>query len=177
MSLARISVLRGDGPKEGTCFIDDYIVTNEKIDDYVTSYSGIEPGNLDPNTSNKTLVNLQTAYRKMWLLLNMGCVFVGHSLGGDFRTINIRIPPAQIRDTAEFFYLKKEKRKLGLKFLVYHLCHERVQTGNHDSIEDALSALKLYRKYLELERSGQLEDTLTRIYLEGQFSRFKIPDE
>ncbi|ODV88230.1 hypothetical protein CANARDRAFT_26383 [[Candida] arabinofermentans NRRL YB-2248] len=177
LTLARISVLRGDGPKEGKAFIDDYIATDEsKVDDYITSFSGIEPGDLDPNTSKRSVVTLQTAYRKIWLLLNLGCIFVGHSLGGDFRTINIQIPPQQVRDTAEFFYLKKEKRKLGLKFLIYQLFDDRIQTGNHDSIEDAYSALKLYKKYLQLKKNGTLEKTLQRIYLEGQFSRFKVPN-
>ncbi|GMF61341.1 unnamed protein product [[Candida] boidinii] len=103
-------------------------------------------------------------------------VFVGHSLGGDFRIINIQVPKTQIRDTAEFFYSKKEKRKLGLKFLIYFLFNERVQTGNHDSIEDAMSALQLYEKYLELSKQGTLESTINRIYLEGQFTRFRIPN-
>ncbi|KAG7748111.1 hypothetical protein KL912_002788 [Ogataea haglerorum] len=176
VSLARVSVIRGEGPREGVCFIDDYILTDEsKIKDYITSFSGIEPGDLTPEKSNKTVVTLQTAYRKIWLLLNLGCVFVGHSLSGDFRAINIQVPPQQVRDTAELFYLKREKRKLGLKFLVYQLFNDRVQTGNHDSIEDAHSALRLYRKYLELKQSGELEETLQRIYLEGQYSRFRVP--
>ncbi|QPG73679.1 hypothetical protein FOA43_000992 [Brettanomyces nanus] len=175
LALGRISALQCEGEKEGECFIDDYIVATEHIDDYITSFSGIEPGDLDPDVSKRTLVTLQTAYRKMWLLLNFGCIFIGHSLKGDFRMINIKVPKNQVRDTAELFYLKKEKRKLSLKYLIYQLFHDNVQTGNHDSIEDAYSAMRLYRKYLELERTGMLEFTLQRIYLEGQMSRFRIP--
>jgi len=42
LSLARVSVLRGDGPKAGLPFIDDHIHTSEVIVDYLTEYSGIE---------------------------------------------------------------------------------------------------------------------------------------
>lgn len=42
MSLARVSVLRGSGPKMGVPFIDDYIHTSDTIVDYLTEYSGIQ---------------------------------------------------------------------------------------------------------------------------------------
>ena len=42
LSLARVSVLRGDGPKQGVPFIDDHIHTSEIIVDYVTEFSGIK---------------------------------------------------------------------------------------------------------------------------------------
>ncbi|CUM65657.1 uncharacterized protein PRCAT00003305001 [Priceomyces carsonii] len=177
LSLARVSALRGDnGTKEGVPFIDDYIVHTSEISDYLTNFSGIEPGDLDPIKSDKNLVTLQTAYRRLWLLLNLGVIFVGHGLKNDFRCINLQVPPSQIRDTAEFFYKSDFKRKLSLKFLVYILLKEKVQTGNHDSIEDANSALLLYKKYVELKAIGEFEATLNNIYFEGQQLRFRVPE-
>ena len=177
LSLARISVVRGEGKREGECFIDDYIATDEPVHDYKTAYSGITHGDLDPKVSNKSLVHLQVAYRRIWLLLNMGCVFIGHWLSSDFRMINIYIPPTQVRDTGKLFYLKKERRKLGLKFLAHHVLKKDVQMSNHNSIEDAVSSLLLYKEYLKLKESGQFDSVLSKIYLEGQFSNFKIPTE
>ena len=42
LSLARVSVLRGDGAKEGIPFIDDHIHTSDVIVDYLTEFSGIQ---------------------------------------------------------------------------------------------------------------------------------------
>lgn len=176
LSLARVSALRCDGPDEGVPFIDDYIVHTGFIEDYLTNFSGIEPNDLDIHESQKSLVTLQVAYRRLWLLLNLGCIFVGHGLQNDFRIINLNIPRDQIRDTAEIYYIPEWKRKLSLKFLAYMVLKDEVQKGNHDSIEDARTALKLYKKYSELSSSGEFMSTLQRIYIEGQQLRFKVPD-
>lgn len=92
MSLARVSVLRGSGEAEGQPFIDDYIHTKEPIVDYLTAFSGIEMGDLDPALSKHSLVSLKAAYKKLWILLNLGCSFVGHGLLKDFRIISMNIP-------------------------------------------------------------------------------------
>ena len=41
MGLARISVVRGDGPRAGTPAIDDYIRSLEAITDHLTKFSGL----------------------------------------------------------------------------------------------------------------------------------------
>ena len=88
LTLARVSVVRGWGSHEGKPFIDDYIVAGEPIIDYLTKFSGINPGDLDPARSPHQLTTLKAAYSKLRLLCDLGCIFVGHGLRQDFRIIS-----------------------------------------------------------------------------------------
>jgi len=47
----------------------------------------------------------------------------------------------------------------------------------HDSIEDAQTALQLYRKYLELMRGGAgvVEETLQQLYDLGRETNWVVP--
>ncbi|KAL2689869.1 poly(A)-specific ribonuclease [[Neocosmospora] mangrovei] len=174
-ALARASVVRGQGEDEGTPFIDDYISIREPIVDYLTSYSGITEQDLDPRVSKHSLLPLKLAYKKMWILLNRGCKFLGHGLKQDFRVINIHIPKSQIIDTIDLFFLKSRLRKLSLAFLAWYLLKEDIQMETHDSIEDSRTALKLYKKYLEFQDAGILETMLQDIYRAGRDVNFKPP--
>jgi PAB-dependent poly(A)-specific ribonuclease subunit 2 len=51
LALARVSCVRGQGPMEGVPFIDSYIQQAEPVIDYLTRYSGLQPGDLDPSIS------------------------------------------------------------------------------------------------------------------------------
>ncbi|KAL6714377.1 poly(A)-specific ribonuclease [Lecanora helva] len=167
--LGRLSCLRGDsanGVDEGTAFIDDYVTIHEPIVDYVTQFSGIEPGDLDPARSQKAPISLKLAYKKLWLLLNLGCVFVGHGLTSDFRHANMFVPDAQSVDTSLLF--KKGERTLKLSLLADFFLKEDIQTGNHDSIEDARTALRLWRRYQEFEAGGVVRERVEEVYRYGR---------
>ncbi|KAI0197632.1 PAB-dependent poly(A)-specific ribonuclease subunit PAN2 [Astrocystis sublimbata] len=177
-ALARTSIIRGNGMDEGVPFIDDYIIIDEKVVDYLTSYSGITPEDLDKTIAMErghNLVPLKIAYKKIWILLNLGCKFLGHGLKQDFRVINIHVPKAQIIDTSGLFFIKERLRKLSLQFLAYTVLKEDIQLHTHDSIEDARTALRLYRKYQEYVEAGILETMLQEIYAKGLASNFKPP--
>lgn len=179
-ALARVSVVRGFGEDEGFPFIDDYINCKDPIVDYLTSYSGISPGDLDPRQSRHNLVSLKTAYKKLWILLNLGCKFVGHGLKTDFRVINIQIPKSHVIDTADLFFIPAKQRKLGLAFLAWYLFREDIQVETHDSIEDAKTALRLWRKWEEWTTAEKLggalvEDLLMEVYKQGQACNFRPP--
>lgn len=174
-ALARVSVVRGQGVDEGGPFIDDYIAIREPIVDYLTSYSGITQQDLDPRVANHCILPLKKAYKKLWILLNLGCKFLGHGLKQDFRVINIHVPKAQVIDTIDLFFLKSRLRKLSLAFLAWYLLKEDIQLETHDSIEDSRTALKLYKKYLEYDDAGILDTILQDIYRVGRDVNFKPP--
>ena len=171
--IGRVSVLRVGGEEEGIPFIDDYIAINEPIVDYVTQFSGIEEGDLDPRRSKHALVSLKIAYKKLWLLLQLGCVFVGHGLSKDFLEINIHVPKEQIIDTVVLFRQRENKRRLRLALLAEYLLLEEVQRGNHDSIEDARTALRLWRKWQEFDDAGIVEQMVNQTYREASTTNFQ----
>lgn len=177
LGLARVSVLRGQGEDEGKPFINDYITIREDIVDHLTKFSGVQPGDLDPLTSPHSLVPLKIAYKKLWLLLNLGCIFIGHGLPKDFRTINIHVPKAQVIDTVDLFYLRSRQRKLSLRYLAWYLLKEDIQQDNHDSIEDARTALRLWHKFEEFQDAGIAESMIEEVYREGKKWGWKPPGE
>jgi hypothetical protein len=45
-------------------------------------------GDLDPQMSRYTLTPLKLVYKKLRLLVDRGCIFIGHGLSKDFRIIS-----------------------------------------------------------------------------------------
>ncbi|KAH9813591.1 PAB-dependent poly(A)-specific ribonuclease subunit [Melampsora americana] len=175
MTLARVSVLRGEGVKTGVPFIDDHIQTSEPITDYLTEYSGIRPGDLDHRLSPHTLVPLKVAYKKLRLLVDLGCTFIGHGLSKDFRIINIHVPPSQIIDTVDLYYIPSRQRRLSLRLLSFLILKHDIQNaGTHDSIEDARTALQLYEFYRQLANEGGWDEELEDVYRKGKAMGWKV---
>ena len=171
LGLARVSVVRGDGPNAGLPLQDDYIRSVEPVYDYLTRFSGLTPADLDPQLCGTRhgngVTSLKAAYLKLRYLLDAGVTFCGHGLASDFRCINLVVPPDQVVDTVELFHFKRQ-RKLSLRFLARRLLGIDIQQGSHDSIEDARTALRLYAKYQELQQDGTFRDVLLDLYRHGK---------
>lgn len=81
---------------------------------------------------------------------------------------DIFVPPEQVIDTVDLYFIKARQRRLSLRFLYWYLFREVIQTETHDSIEDARCALKLFKKYNEFEEQGIFDQKLEEIYKEGR---------
>jgi len=184
--LARISLIDGgDADAAGAAatpssssfrvLADDYILPAEPVIDYVTRFSGLTEDDLNPAVSRHAVVPYRTAYLKLRYFIDSGCVFVGHGLQKDFETANIFVPPDQVRDTVELWRLPNQ-RKISLRFLASYLLKADIQGEVHDSIEDAKTALLLYRHYEQTKAKGpeHLHATLQDLYAYGMRTNWTI---
>ena len=175
LTLARVSVIRAipSSPLYSVPLIDDYICTSEPVVDYLTQYSGLVPGDLDPSTSPHYLTTLKHSYMRLRHLVDSGCTFIGHGLVNDFAMLNLSVRSAQVVDTVELYRVEGQRR-LSLRFLARWVLGLDIQREVHDSVEDARTALALVVKYEETERRGQVADMLAKLYQIGHSQGFKV---
>ena len=83
-------------------------------------------------------------------------------------------------DTVDLFQSTSHPRKLSLRFLSWFLLKQDIQSADasvgHDSIEDALAALKLYKLYCQFQKDNRLEDVLEDLYEAGRVHGWKPPN-
>ncbi|KAG9394718.1 Exonuclease [Carpediemonas membranifera] len=159
-ALARVTVVKEDG----TPIIDDKIAAVEPVVDYVTRFSGIVAGDLQAGKPD--VLSLKQVFSKIKTLRDMGVIFIGHGLDSDFRVLNLGVRSDQIIDTVKIAHLPG-KRRLALRYLAKALLGRDIQVGNHDSLEDAVSAVDVYHEIVRLREAGEWEKRLERLYEDG----------
>jgi len=139
--LARVSLVQFVNSNQ-TTLIDEYVfVAPSKVQNYLTSVSGItkeillEKGKPFGVVKEKVINVLQRE----------GVVIVGHSLTHDFRALSLT-PRASVNfiDTSFIFsYIGFPRRTCALKDLAQIYLKMKIQTGSHSSLVDATIPLQL----------------------------------
>ncbi|XP_017039531.1 RNA exonuclease 4 [Drosophila ficusphila] len=152
--LARVSIVN----KMGQVLLDKHVKPRLEVTDYRTSVSGIRPHDIANGEDFATVQN------EVVKLLH-GRILVGHALGNDLAVLSIHHPFENIRDTSRYKPLRKivsNGHTPSLKRLTMAVLGKEIQTGEHNSVEDARAAMSIYNriaadweKYLEKKRLQQ----------------------
>uniref|UniRef100_A0A182Q569 RNA exonuclease 4 n=1 Tax=Anopheles farauti TaxID=69004 RepID=A0A182Q569_9DIPT len=134
--LARVSIVN----ERGEVLVDCYVKPQKPVRDYRTKISGIRPEHIADGTDFKII-------RELVRKVIHGRILVGHALKNDLMVLNLRHPKYNIRDTARYKPIAKKARSFGtpsLKSIAQRFLGEDIQDGEHDSVEDARAAMKIY---------------------------------
>ncbi|XP_002740318.1 uncharacterized protein LOC100371338 [Saccoglossus kowalevskii] len=133
--LARVSLVN----EYGGCVYDKYVKPREKVTDYRTAVSGITPAHI------RKAEEFDVVQRDVADMLK-GRILVGHALNNDMKVLYLSHQRINVRDTARYKPFQKIMRtnRPGLKKLTKKILKMDVQQGEHNSVEDAQAAMKLY---------------------------------
>ncbi|XP_074098527.1 RNA exonuclease 4 [Cotesia typhae] len=136
--LARVSVVN----RHGACIYDKYVKPRETVRDYRTAVSGIRPHNLQ-NGEDFSVVQNEVAE------ILKGRILVGHALKNDLAVLFLAHPKRHLRDTSRYKLFRRVSKgnTPSLKKLAAELLGIDIQTGEHNSVEDARIAMELYVLY------------------------------
>lgn len=134
--IARVSIVN----QFGHCLYDKYVKPTEKVTDYRTAVSGIRPQDIENGEDFK-----KVQYEVYEIL--KGRILVGHALKNDLKVLFIDHPKKNIRDTSRYFRKIVHSGRPSLKRLTSEVLNVKIQTGEHDSVQDAQAAMRLYTMY------------------------------
>ncbi|CAL4139469.1 unnamed protein product, partial [Meganyctiphanes norvegica] len=133
--LARVSLVN----HFGQVLYDTFVKPTEKVTDYRTEVSGVRPEDLVKGEEFTVVQHKVAAFLKNRIL-------VGHALHNDFKVLFLSHPRNKIRDTSKYRGFRKlfGGRNPSLKRLTEKVMDVQIQKGEHNSIQDAQAAMRLY---------------------------------
>lgn len=133
MEVARVSLVNGNG----ATVLDVFVKTQHPITDFCTKWSGI--------TAETVLeYDLETARQMVMRHVTPHTILVGHSLDNDLKCM--RLVHRCCADTSVLFpHSQGFPLKRGLRDLAQTFLKLDIQGGHHDSVEDAVVALRLLK--------------------------------
>ncbi|OMH83411.1 RNA exonuclease 4 [Zancudomyces culisetae] len=135
--LARVSIVNF----YGKVVMDKYVKPKNKVYDYRTWVSGIKPKHLQGAAS---FAQVQAEVKS----LIVDKTLVGHDIKHDLKSLHLKHSLELIRDTSRYHHFRKHanNKTPGLKKLALLELGLKVQAGEHDSVDDALITMLLFRK-------------------------------
>ena len=136
LKLGRCSIVNYNGH----VLFDEYVKPDEKIIDYKTQYSGI--------TYEKLLLveKFKVKIKKIHDILK-DKIIVGHTLESDFKVLHLDESTCKVRDIKHFKQYRFNKKATKLSKLAAYFLGVKIQTSEHDSVEDSRATLALYRLF------------------------------
>lgn len=148
--LARVSIINSNLQP----LLDTYVDPMCRVSDYRTAYSGILPEHLEGAPT------YDDVRQHVINLLNNERILIGHDLKQDLDVLGIKnIPRYRLRDTSRcYLSYFKPNQKPSLKRLAEAVLGQTIQTGAHNSMEDARVAMILWKHWVTLDKD--LEDAM-----------------
>lgn len=136
--LARVSVVN----QYGHCVYDQFVKPMEHVVDYRTHVSGVRKEDLDKG------IEFSVVQKEVADVLK-NRTLVGHAIHNDLKVLYLSHPKKKIRDTSRYkpFRTLFNGRIPSLKKLTAQVLSVKVQEGEHDSVQDAQAAMRLYTMY------------------------------
>lgn len=139
--LARCSIVSYDGD----VIYDKYVLPLLPVVDFRTRWSGITKRHME------SAIPFRAAQEEILKILKDRIV-VGHAIHNDFQALKYFHPKERTRDTSRIPLLNQRAglppgANASLKSLARHLLQKKIQVGckGHSSVEDARTAMELYR--------------------------------
>ncbi|KAG7660676.1 REX3 [[Candida] subhashii] len=120
--------------------LDVYVNPKGRVVDFNTKFSGISELTDD-------FVSFEESIKKLGEVMDANTILIGHGLENDLNAL--RLIHENVIDTAILFpkYEASPKFRWSLKRLAFKYLSRNIQTGEHDSTEDAIAAIDIVKHF------------------------------